>query len=151
MVDLDVTGSVSSKRSSLAAARDFFSKAWEPAPIALPVIDQDLSMLGALERVSEVCRYTILRLEHALSRGGRLRAWLRFSLAFAAILAIPALLVAPVVTLLLGQFVTITQFVFQAAQNIMYAVVTIIATLTMALVFVSFLQAYLEGSRRRRR
>lgn len=151
MTQLDDARSARSRRPLLAAARDLIVNAWEPAPIALPVVDAELTTLPALERVTEVCRYSVLRLEHALSRGGRLRAWVRLHLSVAAILAIPALSVVPVLTLLLGQFVTLTAFLYQAAMNILWTVLTIIATISAALMFVYLLKAHLEGGRRGRR
>lgn len=146
------------KRSLAATVQDILRTTWQPSVIPLPAIDPNLDKLPTLERVAEVCRYQLLQLEYSLSRGGGIREWLRLNLIVAVLLSIPALLVVPVVTWLLGSFVTMTAFVYQAAQNLFWTVLTIIATISVALVFVYVLRAlwraHLEsirrGSRRRK-
>lgn len=146
------------KRSLAATVQDILRTTWQPSVVPLPVVDPNLAELPTLERVTEVCRYQLLQLEYSLSRGGGIREWLRLNLLVAALLIIPALLVVPVVTWLLGSFVTMTAFLYQAAQNLLWTVLTIIATISVALVFVYVLRAlwrtHLEkirrGSRRRK-
>ena len=146
------------KRSLAATVQDILRTTWQPSVVPLPVVDPDLAELPTLERVAEVCRYQLLQLEYSLSRGGGIREWLRLNLLLAVLLIIPALLVVPVVTWLLGSFVTMTAFVYQAAQNLFWTALTIIATISVVLIFAYVLRAlwraHLEnirrGSRRRK-
>jgi hypothetical protein len=66
-------------------------------------VDPDLPPFCALERSAEVFRYGLNRLEYWLSPGGWLREWLRFNIRFALLLAVPSLLVVPLITFMLGQ------------------------------------------------
>lgn len=76
---------------------------WTPQPLPPPQARQDLAKFGALERSAEVFRYSLLSLEHWLSPGGALREWMKFNLSLALLIAIPAMLVAPLVSLALAQ------------------------------------------------
>ena len=78
-----------------------FLAAWAPTPILKPQIDPCLDELTALERIAEVCRYTCLRLEYAVSSGGTLRAWVRVNLMVLLTGIVPALLVAPLTTVVM--------------------------------------------------
>lgn len=49
-------------------------------------------------------RYSMRKAEYWLSPKGHLREWLRFNMKLALLLAVPALLVVPVITFALGQF-----------------------------------------------
>lgn len=76
---------------------------WQPTPLAAPQVDPELPRLTALERSAEVFRYWIHRFEYWLSPMGWLREWLRFNLRFALLLAVPSLLVVPLISFALGQ------------------------------------------------
>lgn len=76
---------------------------WQPRELAPPAVDPDLDRLTAIELSAEVLRHSILSLEYWLSPGGRLREWIRFNLRIATIIAVPALLVVPLITHLLRQ------------------------------------------------
>lgn len=67
------------------------------------MVDIDLEHLSGLERSAEVIRYMSGKFEYWISPGGALREWLRFNLRVAFSLAVPVVLVAPLVTLALGQ------------------------------------------------
>jgi len=67
-------------------------------------VDHDLPRLSAVERSAEVIRYSLRSFEYWLSPGGGLREWFKFNLRLAIVLAVPSLLVAPLVTLALRQF-----------------------------------------------
>jgi len=76
---------------------------WNPRPLTPPAVESDLSELNALERSAEVFRYSTYRFEYWVSPTGILREWLRLNLLVGAIIAITGILVAPLVTLLLGE------------------------------------------------
>jgi len=134
-------------RSLLASVRD----AWQPVPTSAPVIDHELNELATSERITEVCRYHLLRLEYGVSCGGGLRAWLRLNVLVATVVLIPALLVVPVLTMLSGSFATLTAFLLQAAINLFLSVLTAIATVAAVLVFVSVMKVLWLGNRGRNR
>lgn len=133
-------------RSLLASVRD----AWQPVPISAPVIDHDLNEMATSERITEVCRYQLLRLEYGVSCGGGLRAWLRVNVLVATVVLIPALLVVPVLNVLAGSFATLTTFLLQAAINLFISVLTAIATVAAVLAFVSVMKVLWLGNRGRR-
>lgn len=70
-------------------------------PVALPVIEPQLTRLSAVERAAEVLRHSTARAEYWLSPGGTLRAVLRVSLKLALLIGLPVLILGPVVLLLL--------------------------------------------------
>jgi hypothetical protein len=69
-------------------------------------VDPDLPELNGVERSAEVFRFTTLSTEHWLSPKGYLREWLRFNAKVFVCLLIPSLLVVPLITFTLGQFLT---------------------------------------------
>jgi len=115
-------------RSIISSIGGTIRASYDPRPITKPIVDADLTTLPAIPRIAEVCRYTLAKLEYSLSSGGGLRAWFKLNLLIALLIAIPALLVMPAVTLVLGTFATWTDFVAVAAINIFWATVAIIAT-----------------------
>lgn len=88
----------------VANVRRIWRRHWQPEEIEPPAVDPELPCLTAAERSAEVMRYAVLKAEHWLSPKGLLREWLRFNARVAIALAVPALLVAPLVTFALGQF-----------------------------------------------
>ncbi|MBB5031567.1 hypothetical protein [Prosthecobacter vanneervenii] len=85
-------------------ARQIVIRRWQPEPLSEPVIDEELPNLSAIERSAEVISFTCRRAEYWLSPQGTLREWLKFNLRLAIGIAVPALLVAPLVTLALERF-----------------------------------------------
>jgi hypothetical protein len=85
-------------------ARQIVIRRWQPEPLSEPVIDDALPHLSAIERSAEVISFTCRRFEYWLSPQGTLREWFKFNLRLAIGFAVPALLVAPLVTLALNQF-----------------------------------------------
>jgi hypothetical protein len=79
---------------------------WQPHPLEPPHVDPELPKLTAVERSAEVFRFTALNTEHWLSPKGYLREWLRFNARVFMLLLIPTLLVVPLITFTLGQFMT---------------------------------------------
>jgi len=70
------------------------------------MVDHELPKLTAIERAAEVMRFTFSRLEYALSPLGHLREFVKLNFRLALAIAIPDLLVAPLVTLAIRQFKT---------------------------------------------
>lgn len=79
---------------------------WQPKPLEPPKVDPELPQLTAVERSAEVFRFTALSTEHWLSPQGYLREWLKFNARVFMLLLIPTLLVVPLITFTLGQFMT---------------------------------------------
>src|SRR5687768_15168526 len=109
------------KRDSIAVIPRPWLRAvqWKPQALTAPVIDSNFQQMHELERVTEVLRYSIGKLEFWISPEGNLREWLRFNVAIAIVLSIPALLIVPVVTYLLGQFATWSALLVQIANNLL--------------------------------
>jgi hypothetical protein len=118
-------GSVS---SIVGSALSVVCAASHVRPIPRPEIDRDLERLSFLERVAEVLRYSIARLEYSISATGELRAWFKGSLSLALLLAIPAVLIMPVLTAIFGTFVTWSGFFAAFAENLFWGAVYLIAT-----------------------
>ena len=68
---------------------------WDPQPIHRPVIDPEFQDLAWPQRSVEVVLYWFGRIEHWLSPGGWLRAWLRLNIWIAVFLSISAATVVP--------------------------------------------------------
>lgn len=128
------------KRSLVRAISGTLTSSWQRRPLTPPEIDPKLEQLSAIERISEVLRYQLLRLEYAISSGGGFRAWLKLNLLLGAVLMIPALVVVPVITWLMGSFVTLTGFLLVAAQNLLQTLITIIAFTFLLIAFLFVLQ-----------
>ena len=64
----------------------------------------DLPHLTAVERSAEVCRFILNKLEYALSPLGDLREFIKLNMRLAISIAIPVLMVAPLVTMAITQF-----------------------------------------------
>lgn len=77
---------------------------WKPEPVQSPVVDKDFPNLSGVERAAEVMRFMLIKLEHWLSPKGTLRQFIKINLRFAVILAVPILLVAPLITMALVMF-----------------------------------------------
>lgn len=139
------------ERSLQASLRD----ALKPVQISAPVIDHGLNEMAAFERITEVCRYQLLRLEYAVSCGGGLRDWLRMNMLVAMVVLIPALVVVPVLTMLAGSFATLTAYLLQASVNLFFTVVGLIATVAAVLasgyVLKVLWRAHMENGRRNSR
>jgi hypothetical protein len=123
-------------------------RVWSPTPIPRPTILPDLHQLSWPERTAEVLRFTGLRLEHWLSRGGWLREWLRFNLWIAVILTVVAILVIPPVTAILEGARDWTGLVSATIGNINAAVTKlppIVLAIATAFLLIKFLQRRLLG------
>ena len=115
------------QKSLVESLGSAFSSAFKTSDIQRPVIDPSLSELPIFERISEVLRYKILMLEFELSSNGGLRAYIKLMLITSFFLGIPAILVVPIITSILGQFVTWSAFLLQTVQNILYTILSIVA------------------------
>jgi hypothetical protein len=104
-----------------------------------------------LPRVTEALRYSILDLERAISPNGGLRAWAQLNVLVALVLAIPAFLVVPVVTLLLSGFATWSEFLKQIFVNLLVAAVAIFLAVLVLVLAGRVIEAELRRHRGRRR
>ncbi len=119
---------------------------FDPQPIAVPEVDPELPYLPAPERISEVCRYTLAKLEYALSSGGGLRAWFKLNAVIACILAVPVFTILPVVTFAFGTFATISAYLLAMTQNLFFATVFVIATAALITAVFYAVRLYWGGS-----
>lgn len=128
-----------------------FRSAWRPTPPHPPRIDPDLASLPALSRVTEALRYSILDFERAISPNGGLRAWAQLNLLAALVLAIPTLLVVPVITLLLSGFATWSEFLKLIFVNLLLTAVALFLLLLVLVLIGRVIEAELRRRRERRR
>ena len=80
-----------------------FTQHWRPKPLSAPVVDTELPHLSGIERAAEVMRFILRKLEHWMSPSGRLREFTKMNARLAFAIAVPVILVAPLVTLALEQ------------------------------------------------
>ena len=104
---------------------------WKPQPIEPPRVDEEVTQLPPIERSAEVLRFTVLKAEHWLSPNGRLREWLRFNFVAALIIGVPALLIIPIITFILGAFATWMAFLALAAWTFLCFVGSVIAAIAL--------------------
>jgi hypothetical protein len=112
---------------------------WKPKPMERPRVNRSFVKMGPLERAAEVMRYSALKTEHWLSPNGRLREWMRLNILAALFIGIPALIIVPNLTFLLGQFATWMLFMAQAARNLVIIagyLLAAVAMITAALMFI---------------
>jgi hypothetical protein len=93
-------------------------KHWKPEEIRPPTVDPDLPYQTGVERSAEVFRYSVLAVEHWLSPTGCVREWLRFNARIAIILAVPSVMIVPMITYSLTQFTTWTTLLVQTTSNL---------------------------------
>ena len=107
------------------------SRLWNPQPIQPPKVDRELTKLPPIERSAEVIRYSVLKAEFWISRRGALREWLRINCLGALVIGIPALFIIPIITFILGQFVTWMAFLALAAWNLVRFIGSVIAAIAL--------------------
>jgi hypothetical protein len=130
------TGSITASIVNLIRAT------WNPQPLAVPSIDPTLDEMSTLERITEVLRYQLLSLEYGLSNRGGLREWARVAIVLSMVLAIPAVMVVPLVTLFLTAAVSWSAMLFLTAKYLLYTILTLIASVVVALVAEQGFRAY---------
>ena len=91
---------------------------YDPSPLDPPEVDPDLTNMPAIERSGEVFRFQTLNIEHSLSPGGTLREWLKVVVRIAIILAVPTILLVPVITFLLSGLSEWSTFLARVAVNL---------------------------------
>ena len=102
------------KQNSLSVVNQI----WSPRQLPVPVIDRHLEKRSWPERCAEVIRYSILRLEHWVSRGGWIREWIRINLWIGLILSTAALLIVPPLTAVLRGTVEFTGLFGDIIENL---------------------------------
>ncbi len=83
--------------------KKLLTRHWHPKALPEPVVDKDLPHLNGIERAAEVIRFILTTLEHWLSPSGRLREFIKMNARLAIAIAVPVVIVAPLVTLALEQ------------------------------------------------
>ena len=124
-------------------ARQIVIKRWQPEPLAIPEVDRDLPRLNAIERSAEVLRFSLHQFEYWLSPGGSLREWIRFNLRLALGLAVPGLLVAPLVTLALRQIDTWIEFITKTTSNLVLVPLSVLLVIGLIAGLVSIARSIL--------
>lgn len=95
---------------------------WNPRPLEEPrPLAPEFPDLPALERTVEVIRFSAQRAERWLSPGGGLREWVRWNVRLGCLIAMPTLVLVPLLTLLLAQITTWTALLVQIATNLALA------------------------------
>ena len=117
----------------------------KPEPIAKLSVNRSFLKMNPLERAAEVLRYSALKTEHWLSPNGRLREWMRLNILAAFFIGIPALIIVPILTFLLGQFATWMVFLAQAAK----CFVIIVGYVLLAIAMISAAVMLLNSKSRR--
>ena len=84
--------------------RRTFIQHWRPKALDKPQVDHDLHRLSGIERAAEVLRFMLHRLEYWISPLGHLREFVKLNFRLAIAIAIPVMMVAPLVTMALDQF-----------------------------------------------
>lgn len=77
---------------------------WNPQPVSPPSVDPNIEQLDPIQRSAETIRFTCLCFERWVSKSGQVREWLRHNARLATWLAIPTVLVLPLVGMVLVQF-----------------------------------------------
>lgn len=95
-------------------------KHWHPTKINPPTVDPSLHQLTWIERTAEVTRHSFHSLEYWASPGGTLRAWLKLNAQACLLLAIPCLLVIPLITFTIGQFNAWTVSLAQTTNTLLF-------------------------------
>lgn len=117
---------------------------WKPVEVSKPAVDPELHTLTDVQRSAEVFRYSVLTTEYWLSPKGKLREWLRLNLLVSVVVGIPGLLIVPIITYLLGQFVTWTELLMQIGRNLLVFPVTVIAAIAVFTALLSLIRVLLH-------
>ena len=121
---------------------------WQPKAIERPRIHRAFLTLPAIERSAAVLMHSLLKAEHWLSPNGRLRQWVRLNILAALFIGVPALIVVPIVTYLLGQFATWTLCLAQAAKNLVLFIAYALASVAMISGAVMFVRSRMRKRHR---
>jgi len=121
-----------------------FRESWQPKPVDPPHVDPDLLQLDGLTRSAESFRYSIMSIEWWVSSNGRLREWLRHNTHAAAWLAIPAVLVLPLIVLILFQLAKGVGILTSIAGHLIILPVLALIAAVVILVVVSIVKSLLK-------
>jgi hypothetical protein len=121
-----------------------FKDAWKPKPVDPPQVDPELPHLDCLTRSAESIRYSILSIEFWISPNGCVREWMRHNVRLASWLAIPAILVLPLVVLMLFQAVKAVVMLTSIAGHMIVLPILALVAAVVILVVVSIAKALLK-------
>lgn len=117
---------------------------WRPHQIPEPVLDPNIGEHGAIERVAEIYRYHLLRVEFALSPSGVLREVLKRCLRILLLLCVPAFMIIPALVVIAAGLADLAAEVVRMCFNALKAVLTLAA----AAVVCSAVRSWLSARRR---
>jgi len=126
--------------------------AYDPKPLAKPLVDEALDELGFLHRSAETIRYNLACLELRLWPGGHLRAYVWLILSLLLGFAIPAaacLLALTVVTPIFGYAAAILGFVENGTRSAMMATLYVVGTIVLGLVGLHIAKSLFRAWQRR--
>ncbi len=114
----------------------------------------DLPHLTAVERSAEVCRFILTKLEYWLSPSGHFREFTKMNARIAISIAIPVLMVAPLVTMALRQFQTWTTMLTSTVSEFVLFPLSVVLSILLVcgLIYIgrSILEMRLRGQQRER-
>jgi len=99
-----------------------------------PRIDPDLENRPALERSTEVLRYTLVTMEQSISPEGKLRGWLKYNVRILIWIGIPILLFVPILGYLFGGLVGISESINLVLSNLVQSLKPMAILMVMLLV-----------------
>jgi len=108
---------------------------FKPTPIDPPTVDPEFAEMCGLQRSAESLKFGILTFEYWVSASGKLRIWIKNNMLLASLLAVPVLIVMPLLGLLLWQLVSwIGMLVSLAGNLILFPILALIAVLCIVVV-----------------
>jgi hypothetical protein len=118
-----------------------FRMPWNPHSLAPPTVDPNLEHLDGITRSAESIKYSILSFEFFIARDGQVREWTRHNGRLAALLAIPAFIIVPIITFMLSQLVLwVVALIAIAGHLIVLPIIALLAA-SVILVVVSLVKA----------
>ena len=113
---------------------ELFRCRWNPKPVDKPKVDPELPHLDPLTRSAESIRYSVLSIEFWISPNGQVREWLRHNSRLAAVLAVPAFMIIPVITFALWQLAYwMAALVLIAGKLVLFPILALVAILALTL------------------
>lgn len=123
---------------------------WNPKPVTVPEINPKAFERHPLVRASEILRYSLHRLEYWVSPNGMLREWLRLNLLLAFLVGITGIILAPLVTILLGEIAEWIQLILQIVTGLVSIALAAIFFFVLLRVFVTLKNKFRRGDQDQR-
>jgi len=108
---------------------------FNPVPIEPPKVDPEFPEMCGLQRSAESIRYGILTFEYWVSASGKLREWVRNNMLLASLLAVPILIIMPLIGLMLWQLMSwISMLTSLAGSLILFPILVLVALLCVVII-----------------